>query len=325
MKRKEAILALREAQLKAGHLRNTRKSYRQWLLRYIDGATAGSWRNLQGFLDHLTTRDQLNPKTVRHALNAMVFFHKKVLEQEPGRLVVPRVNKNRNVPTWLHHHEAIDLISRMKGTARLQAALLYGTGSRIHAMLSLRLKDLDLDGGLITFRFDKGGKSRTVALPQSLIPALRDHIEWCRGRWEADSGAGIICPPPEDSLRRKLGARTFGTLPWYWLFPSQVIRGAERWHATDRGLCKAIAIAARAAGLTKRVTAHTLRHSHATALLERGENIRRIQVQLGHSHVETTEIYTHAAGTETLVSPLDRGPAVIPFPASPQKPHRVAQ
>ena len=121
----------------------------------------------------------------------------------------------------------------------------------------------------------------------------------------------ILSPSPEPSLERKLGRRVFGTLPWYWVFPSQVVRGQERWHATDRGLCKAIAVACKQAGIRKRVTAHTFRHSHATALLQRGENIRVIQDQLGHSHIETTEIYTHATAQYKPASPLDQ--TVVPF------------
>ena len=318
MKRTEAILALRAAQLEAGHLRETRKTYRGWLSRYVDGAGAGKFSDLQGFMTHLAVNEGLNPKTVRQALNAMVFFHKNVLKREVPELKVPKINKDRNPPTWLHHEEAVDLLSRMSGTAKLQAGMLYATGSRIHAMLTLRWKDLDLDAGLVTFRFDKGGKSRTVKLARVMIPTLREHFERVRRVWELDHAAGVIAPPPEDSLRRKLGARVFGTLPWYWVFPSQVVRDGERWHATDRGLAKAIAKAAAGAGLAKRVTPHTLRHSHATALLEAGANIRAIQRQLGHTHVETTEIYTHARGDGALVSPLDH-PSVIPFPTAEQR------
>lgn len=322
MKKREAILALKAAQLQAGHLYNTRKTYRHWLCRYIDGAQAGRFSDLQGFLDELSAgRNRVSPKTVKQALNALVFFYRKVLENEPGKLRVPRVNKNRNAPTFLNHNEVLSVLSRMRGTAKLQASLLYATGSRINALLTLRLKDLDLDRGTVTFRFDKGGKSRTVKLAHSIIPDLRAHVEWVKGQWEQDHQDGLVAPHPEPSMMRKLGKRTFSTLPWYWLFPSQVSRGEARWHATDRGLAKALKIATERAGLTKRVTPHTLRHSHATALLDRGENIRRIQDQLGHTDVKTAEIYTHVTGRDAVASPLDSPPAfqpgeVIEFPQS---------
>jgi site-specific recombinase XerD len=280
----------------------------------MNGAEGGKYRDLQGFLSHLSVVDELNPKTVRQALNAMVFFHRRVLKQEVPELEVPKVNKDRNPPTWLSHGEAVELLARMTGTTKLQAGLLYGTGSRIRAMLTLRWKDLDLESGLVTFRFDKGGKSRTVRLPMVLLPALHDHLERVRRIWEVDCRCGRIAPHPEASLMRKLGRATFGTLPWYWVFPSQVASAGERWHATDRGLAKAVAVAARGAGFAKRVTPHTLRHSHATALMENGANIREVQRQLGHSNVETTEIYTHTRGDGALLSPLDRPTGIIAFP-----------
>jgi site-specific recombinase XerD len=329
MKKTAAILKLRAAQLQAGHLRNTRKTYRHWLCRYIDGAHAGRYSDLQGFLDELSAGpNRVGPKTVKQALNALVFFYRKVLEKEVGKLRVPKVNKNRNTPTYLNHNGVITILSRMRGTARLQAAMLYATGSRINALLTLRLKDLDLDRGTVTFRFDKGGKSRTVKLANSLLPELRTHVEYIRGRWEQDHRAGLIAPHPEPSMMRKIGRKKFGELAWYWLFPSQKVREGCRWRATDRGLAKVLGIAVKTAGIMKRVTPHTLRHSHATALLDRGENIRRIQDQLGHTDVKTTEIYTHVTGREAVASPLDCPPAfqpgeIIDFPTI--EPARKAQ
>lgn len=80
-----------------------------------------------------------------------------------------------------------------------------------------------------------------------------------------------------------------------------------------RGLAKAISIAAADAKIMKRVTPHTLRHTNATALLDMGVNVRRIQEHLGHSNLATTEIYLHTTGTDALPSPIDQLPAIIPF------------
>jgi integrase len=144
----EAILALKNAQLEAGHLFNTRKSYRGWLLRYRAARRERLCKDLQGFLTRLSTVDRVNPKTVYQALNALKFYHEKVLgiEIEPNSLTVPKKNPHRNVPVWLTHDEAMDLIGRLSGDARLQGELLYGTGSRINALLTLRLKDVDAMG-----------------------------------------------------------------------------------------------------------------------------------------------------------------------------------
>ena len=304
---RDAILALKNAQLQAGHSINTRKQYRHWALRYRALRKTHAVRDLQGFLSHLSTVDRLNPKTVRQALNALKFYHEQVLQIEiaPNSLKVPKINPHRNIPVWLTHDESMDVIGRMDGDARLQAELLYGTGSRITALLTLRLKDLDLQKGLVTFRHDKGGKSRTVQLPRFVMHRLMTHVARVRMQWESDHARGIICPCDDPSLMKKLGNKRFGTLPFYWLFPSREVRGSHRWHATDHAIADSLKKAAEEAGIMKRVSPHVFRHSNATALLERGENIRTIQELLGHSDVKTTMIYTHV---------LNRGPCGVMSP-----------
>lgn len=312
----EALYKLDCAQREAGHSVSTRKQYAHWVLRYRCARLARECRDLQGYLTRLSTVERVNPKTVRQALNALKFYHEKVLgiELAPKSLTVPPINRNRNIPVWLTHEEVMALLGRMDGLPRLQAELLYGTGSRITALLTLRLKDLDLQKGLVTFRYDKGGKSRTVRLPRSVMPRLMAHIANVRLQWEGDRKRGIIFPCDDESLMRKLGRSRFGSLPFCWLFPSRDVRGDVRWHATDKALAEATRRAADEAGIMKRISPHVFRHSNATALLELGENIRTIQEHLGHTHVETTEIYTHANGSGGVISPLDRAPLmVLPF------------
>ncbi len=306
----EALYKLDCAQREAGHAVTTRQQYAQWVIRYRCARLARECRDLQGYLSRLSTVERVNPKTVRQALNALKFYHEKVLgiEIAPNSLTVPPINKNRNIPVWLTREEVIALLERMDGLPRLQAELLYGTGSRITALLTLRLKDLDLQKGLVTFRFDKGGKSRTVRLPRSVMPRLMAHIANVRLQWEGDRKRGIIFPCDDQSLMKKLGRNRFGSLPFCWLFPSRDLRGDARWHGTDKALADATRKAADEAGIMKRISPHVFRHSNATALLELGENIRAIQEHLGHTHVETTEIYTHANCSGGVVSPLDRAP-----------------
>lgn len=321
----EAHERMVSAQLKVPHSRTTIEQYGAWVRRYRQARKDGICRNLQGFLDYLASDPEarVNPKTVRQALNALKFYHEKVLfiEIAPNSLRVPAINQNRNIPDILTHEETMEWLSHMTGKPRLQAEMLYGTGSRITALLTRRLKDVDLPRGLITFRFDKGGKSRTVKLPRFLMDRLAAHIGEVRQQWADDHAKGIICPHNDPSLVRKLGEARFGTLPFYWLFPSDRVRGNHRWHATPHALSDALKQASEDAGIMKRVSAHTLRHCNATALLDRGENIRTIQDHLGHTNVETTEIYTHARGAEALISPLDLPPIqqignLVPFAAS---------
>jgi len=323
----EALQKLNNAQREAGHALSTRKQYAHWVFRYREARIKKECRDLQTYLTRLSAVEKVNPKTVKQALNALKFYHEKCLGIEilPNSLTMPKINANRNLPVWLTHDEAMDLIGRMNGLARLQSELLYGTGSRITALLTLRLKDIDLQKGLITFNHDKGGKSRTVRLPKFCMPRLQAHIAAVRLQWEGDKQRGIIYPTDDESLMRKLGPARFGSLPFCWLFPSRDVRGSHRWHSTDRALTESLKKAAEEAGIMKRISPHVFRHSNATALLELGENIRTLQEHLGHTNVETTEIYTHARGTNAVISPLDRlHPCDINAVPNIQQFHKIA-
>jgi site-specific recombinase XerD len=211
--------------------------------------------------------------------------------------------------------------------------LLYGTGLRVREILTLRLKDVCLQSMTIRCQEAKGGKTRTVNLPARIAEDLSDHIGRIKAQWVQDSAAGITCPSPEPSLTRKLGARTFSTLPWYWVFPSRAVRGLERWHSTSQGLDKALKTASGQAGIAKRVSPHVFRHSYITSHFLRGADPRTVQVYVGHSRLETTMRYAHAAGRFGLPSPLDLpapenvlafpdppAPAVLPSPSRKHAP-----
>lgn len=322
----EAKQRMEAAQRKVPHRQKTIDQYGAWVMRYRRARRDGVCRNLQGYIDFLASDPdaRVNPKTIHQALCALKFYHEKVLgiNIPPNSLRVPAINKNRNVPDIPTHEEIMAILALMSGEARLQAELLYGTGSRITALLNRRLKDIDLHRGTITFRHDKGGKSRVVLLPRFAMDRLAAHLAAVRLQWESDHARGVIYPHEDPSLVRKLGRARFGTLPFCFLFPSAVVWmkpcGPERWHATDHALTDATAKAAAEAGIMKRISPHTFRHAYATSLLQRGVDIRTIQEQLGHTHVETTEIYTHAAGYRGVASPLDAPPQVIsPYPIDP--------
>ena len=302
----EALEALDHEQLKANHRHTSRATYRGWVRDYCVLLKSGTVSDFQGYLDHLATVRKLSWKTRKQALNAIVFFHRRVLHREPGRLDIGQPTVGRRVPVFLTHPECLAVLSRLDRLGRLQSALMYGCGLRISECLTLRLKDIDLASGMITLRSAKGDKDRTLRLPRALLPELSEQIRKCRIQWEKDSAHGLVFPIDDPSLMRKLGRNSFRRLEWYWLFPSRTVRGDERWHTTDRGLGKPLKDAAQAAGIIKRVSPHVWRHSYATNLLHAGTDLRTLQDQLGHADVTTTEIYTHAVGFRGTESPLDK-------------------
>jgi integron integrase len=192
------------------------------------------------------------------------------------------------------------------------AEMLYGAGLRLMECARLRIKDIDFAAGEVLTRDGKGRKDRRTVLPQALRAPLAAHIARVRRQHDRDleAGRGAVALP--EALGRK-----FHSAPkvwrWQWVFPATrhyvdpETGERRRHHLHESALQKAVREAARRAGLTKRVTSHSLRHSFATHLLEAGYDIRTIRDLLGHKDVSTTMIYTHVLnkGGRGVRSPLD--------------------
>lgn len=299
----------------------TEESYVGWLRQYLrfHGAPDqwtpdwDSTAGLEQFLEHLVVGRRVNASTQNQALNALVLFFKTVLEVAPGDVSrALRARRSRRVPTVLSREESQALLDAMDGHYRVMASLLYGSGLRLIECLRLRVKDVDLARATVTVHAGKGDKDRLVPLAKSLVPALQLHLGRTRYLWEVDVAQGMARVELPDALERKwpdAGAQW----NWQWVFPATT-RGLDpcsgverRHHVHESALQKAVSKAARLAVPGKRVTPHTLRHSFATHLIERGCDIRTVQGFLGHKDVSTTMIYTHIADEKAVhvASPLD--------------------
>jgi integron integrase len=296
----------------------TEKAYLGWLRRfalYHRGRSVEEMgrEEVAAYLAMLATRDHVAASTQNQAFSALLFFYRDVLEREiPGLEDVVRAKRPIRVPLVLAPEEVRSVLCRIRGTPRIMAGLMYGSGLRLLECCRLRVKDVDFFRREITVRDGKGRKDRVTVLPDAMVERLQVHLERVHRLHQADiaAGAGSVVLP--DALDRKYVEASL-EWPWQWVFPANrlytdVETGARRrHHIHESAVQREFAASVRAAGLTKPATCHTLRHSFATRLLENGYDIRTIQELLGHSDVSTTMIYTHVLnrGGRGVRSPLE--------------------
>jgi integron integrase len=306
--------------MRARHLSpRTEQAYLGWILRYIryHGTRHPSElgeAEIVAFLTHLASERDVSRSTQMQALSALMLLYREVLGIAVGdmRRTLRSFTPTR-LPAVLTRDEVRTLLAELRGTTRLVALMLYGTGLRLMECLTLRVKDIDFERNEIRVRRGKGGKDRITMLPVSARAALQDQLRKVRTLHARDvaQNAGAVSLP--DALERK--APSWATeYAWQWVFPAaRRYRDAEagrerRHHLHETAVQRAMQKAVRDAGIAKRATCHTLRHSFATHLLEDGYDIRTLQELLGHSDVSTTMIYTHVLnrGRLGVRSPADR-------------------
>jgi integron integrase len=296
----------------------TEEAYVAWIRRFIVfhgkrhpnemGAT-----EVSAFLTSLATAGRVSASTQNQALSARLFLYGQVLGRELPELAhVVRARTPERVPVVLTRDEVGRVLAGLHGSVHLAALLMYGAGLRLMECLELRVKDVDPDRREIRVRDGKGRKDRVTMLPEAAVEGLQLHLQAVRQLHVRDleRGHGWVALPGALARKYPRAGREWG---WQWVFPATrhyVDRdtGQHRRHHLHETVMQRMFVAAvRRAGLTKRATPHTLRHSFATHLLERGYDIRTIQELLGHRDVSTTMIYTHVLnrGGRGVRSPLD--------------------
>jgi len=296
----------------------TERSYSQWIKRYIffhnkRHPNEMGAPEITEFLTFLAVKKRVSASTQNQALSALLFLYKKVLNMDPGWVEdVVRAKRPKRLPVVLSRDNTHRLLKCMKGTHRLLAYLIYGTGMRLTEAANLRIKDVDFSYKQITVRAGKGDKDRVTMLPEILVKPLERQISESRVLFELDrneNAPGVYLPYALDRKYPNAGIEW----PWQWVFPSKKrstdprTKIVRRHHIYEKNLQRSIKQAVRDLDFPVNVSTHTLRHCFATHLLEDGYDIRTLQELLGHKDVKTTQIYTHVVnkGAGAVRSPLD--------------------
>lgn len=304
--------------LRARHMsRRTEEAYVGWIRRFIffhdkrHPAEMGA-AEVTKFLTSLAVDGQVAASTQNQALSALLFLYKDVLEVDlPWLDGIVRARRPERLPVVLSRDEVRALFQRLDGVPRLMASLLYGAGLRVLECCRLRVQDIDFATNQIVVRGGKGDKDRVTMLPGIAKAGLLEHLEDVRAKHRHDLAAGAGWVELPTALTRKY-PNAGREWVWQWVFPAtriyrdRLTGQRRRHHLHESVLQRSVKAAVRHAGLAKRASPHTLRHSFATHLLEDGHDIRTVQELLGHRDVTTTMIYTHV---------LNRGPAAVRSPA----------
>jgi integrase len=187
----------------------TEEAYIGWVRQfflYVEGKAPNALgdQDIVRFLSHLAVERSLSVSSQKQALNALVYFYRYGLEQEPGDLSgAVKAKYRRRLPTVLTQDEVHRLLNRMDGIAKLMAQIMYGGGLRVQECLRLRVKDVDVDRCVITVHGGKGDKDRSTILPESLGEPLQPQIEDIREIFERDREDDVPGVKLPDGLERK--------------------------------------------------------------------------------------------------------------------------
>lgn len=228
---------------------------------------------IRSYLLHVIGKEVLSAATINQVINALRFLYVEVYGQPMVLEDVPRPAKERRLPDILSEEEVMRILDAVTNTKhKTVLMLIYSAGLRVGESVRVKLYDVDEERQMIFLRGAKGKKDRYTVLSQVLVRQLKNYITEYRPREFLFEGAG------------------------------------GRSHLSERSVQHVFGRAIAAAGISKPVSVHSLRHSFATHLLEAGTDLRYIQELLGHNSSKTTEIYTHVSRRSIgrIISPLDR-------------------
>jgi len=277
------------------------KSFYRFLGRGAATWTGADWEAFERWMLH----ERYSYSSRRQARCALAFTFTKVLGIECGKLDLPVIPKPEPrlvvVPT---REELGRLFAGLAGQVRLAARLMHGSGTRIEETCRIRVQDIDLEHARLRVWDGKGEKNRVTVLPHNLLPVLQRHLAWRAALHARDveEGNGFVELPGRLARKFKSAPRELG---WQWLLASSSVVRQHRWYLSPTTVSNTIAEARRAAGLVKKITAHSLRKAFASELQRAGAPIKLIQALLGHANMETTATHYLGCDLAGAFSPAD--------------------
>ena len=317
------LMSLVRARLRELHYSaRTEGTYVHWIVRFIRFNDRRHPKDIgaadvRRFLSDLAVRHEVAASTQNLALASIKFLYERVLvmplalDATNAMDGITPAKRPRRLPVVLTPSEIRTIIARLDEPVSVCALLIYGSGLRIHECVSLRVKDVDVERREIVVRGGKGDKDRRVPLAESCIPAIRRYLRISSEGHRHDLRLDVRTSELTTALLRKYPK---AEMDWRWryLFPAtRTFRDTDgvrrRHHLHETVVQRAFRRAVEEAGIAKRATCHSLRHSFATHLLESGADIRTVQELLGHTDLRTTMIYTHVLnrGALGVRSPAD--------------------
>lgn len=298
----------------------TEQAYVSWMSRFFafhEGRRLGEMDRgeIEAFLNYLASERGVSASTQNQALNALQFFFRFVLGRRMGELKgLIRVRRPGRLPVVMTPREVERVLAQMKGDSLQVSVLGWGGGLRLLEALRLRVQDVDFERRELRVRDGKGRRDRLTVLPERAMGPLRERIARTLKIHRKDLARGHGEVELPDALALKYPRAGFEP-NWQYVFPAERLSVCKRTgrvgrhHLFETTVQRHVKEAARKAGIAKKVTPHTFRHSFATALIENGYDIRTVQELLGHRSVKTTMIYTHVLnrGGRGVRSPADMG------------------
>ena len=268
----EYISKLKELHNSENTLRVYSSAFEQFCNYYKDHPLENiSQEQITKYMQHLVVDRKVSSSYHNQAINAIKFYYERVLNGDRKIYLLDRPRKEQKLPVVLNQEEVKQLLKCIDNIKhRALVMLVYSSGLRLSEIVGLKIKDLDSVQMQIRVQQGKGKKDRVTILSERVLEILRRYFQQYQ--------------------------------PKEWLF-----EGADGGQYSKRSAQQIVKDAARKAGIKKKISIHTLRHSFGTHLLESGTNLRYIQSLLGHESIKTTEIYTHITlkGFDQLRSPMD--------------------